>query len=74
MIYGTQETSDGIEPDAVNVYTSCRTVGCKNEGVSVLVTELYGSMLCGVCSTEISDITDIAPESPPLPEEVPPWL
>lgn len=66
----TQEMNDGISPDAVNVYCTCRVEGCANYGAPVFSAELYGTPMCGVCATDITDITDAPPE---LPKDMPAW-
>lgn len=43
-------------PDQTNVIGTCHTEGCGNSEIGIFIAELYGSLYCGVCSNEITDI------------------
>lgn len=60
-----------IAPDAVDVYVTCQTEGCANQGVPLYFAEIYGTVICGVCKQATDQISESSPE---LPTEVPEWL
>lgn len=67
---------DEEEVELITVFATCRTDGCGNRGITIdmQVPTIDILMLCGVCSKEITDVTDAEPERPPQPTEVPEWL
>ena len=57
------------EPEAINVYGTCLTVGCENSHAPVLIQKLFGELWCGPCGNPVTNITDIKPtEGTVLPE------
>jgi len=53
------------------MYATCHTNGCANQGAPIRVPDGAETVLCGVCTQPITDVTD-TPTA--LPEELPPWL
>lgn len=52
------------------MFATCHTLSCGNAGDPIPVSDDPVTVLCGVCSQPITDLT-ITP--PALPEELPPW-
>lgn len=67
---------DEEEVELITVFATCRADGCGNRDIHIpmQVPTLDILMLCGVCSKEITEITDTEPERPVPPTEVPEWL
>lgn len=53
------------------MYATCHTEGCTNQGIPIKVPDDIDTIVCGVCSQTITDVTT---EPTALPEEIPPWL
>lgn len=53
------------------MYATCHTEGCTNQGIPIEVPADIDTLVCGVCSEPITDVTDTAPT---LPEVLPSWL
>lgn len=52
------------------MHATCHTPGCENQGTPIRVPADAGTVVCGVCSQSIADVTT---EPNPLPEELPSW-
>lgn len=52
------------------MHATCHTSGCENQGIPIRIPEDADTVVCGVCSQPITDVTDTPTE---LPEELPPW-
>lgn len=51
------------------MYATCATEGCDNAYLPITLPEDYGAVICGVCGTPVTNITDIRPnEGTVLPE------
>lgn len=51
------------------MYATCETEGCGNAYIPVALPPDYGTVICGPCGNQVTDITDIKPtEGTVLPE------
>lgn len=51
------------------MYATCATEGCSNAYLPVLIPDDAGTVMCGPCGFEVTNITDIKPnEGTVLPE------
>lgn len=48
---------------------TCRTVGCENEGYTLVLSQPGHSIICGPCGVQITDIDPPLPEGGYHPEE-----
>lgn len=50
---------------------TCRTEGCENENIGIVVESPSQVILCGPCGQQITDIVPPLPEPVPQPEPEP---
>lgn len=53
------------------MYAICHTEDCGNAGLGIQVPDDAGTVVCGPCGQQITDLSETSPE---LPMEVPSWL
>lgn len=52
------------------MFAICDTQGCSNAGAPIPIHDEAVTVICGVCSQPITEVTDTPPA---LPEDLPPW-